>query len=197
MDRKDIKAGIKQVLGEEPFFTEQQKQHILSQTKQPKPRKRTGYHLAVSLGILVSVCVFGFIFYNILQQPQQYGLEDSSEYDATHFDDAESQEESDETFLDERLQPEQATIEELRKLGFEGTLTDIQHEVTAHPEIIPDAWNEDGTAQFYPAGDIIVLSHEWVYAPVVNSTAAGALLLKYQIKNGQPAEWEIIEAYLP
>ncbi|CAG9620390.1 hypothetical protein [Sutcliffiella rhizosphaerae] len=90
--------------------------------------------------------------------------------------------------------PEESRIE-LEKLNYEGDIEDIKEKVLEQTELIPYEPVLGGVMAFRK-DRVKVLSHEWVFAPFDDGHIGGHLLLKYEIKNGEITDWEVVASYL-
>lgn len=84
---------------------------------------------------------------------------------------------------------------ELTNLGFNGTVDEIKEDLIKHEDIIPYEGVLGGKMHFLN-DEIIVLSHEWVFAPFDDGHTGGYLLLNFKIEDGKVTQWKVLDSYL-
>ncbi|TKC19803.1 hypothetical protein [Robertmurraya kyonggiensis] len=84
---------------------------------------------------------------------------------------------------------------ELTNLGFTGKVDDIKEDLIRHEDIIPYKGVLGGEMHFLN-DEIIVLSHEWVFAPFDDGHTGGYLLLNFEIEGGKVTQWKVLDSYL-
>lgn len=84
---------------------------------------------------------------------------------------------------------------ELTNLGFTGKVDDIKEDLIRHEDIIPYKGVLGGKMHFLN-DEIIVLSHEWVFAPFDDGHTGGYLLLNFEIEGGTVTQWKVLDSYL-
>lgn len=84
---------------------------------------------------------------------------------------------------------------ELTNLRFTGTVDDIKEDLIRHEDIIPYKGVLGGEMHFLN-DEIIVLSHEWVFAPFDDGHTGGYLLLNFEIEGGTVIQWKVLDSYL-
>lgn len=84
---------------------------------------------------------------------------------------------------------------ELTNLGFNGTVDDMKEDLIKHEDIIPYKGVLGGDMHFL-SEQIVVLSHEWVFAPFDDGHTGGYLLLNFEIEGGKVTQWKVLDSYL-
>ncbi|MDY0408190.1 hypothetical protein ACFFIS_11235 [Virgibacillus soli] len=84
----------------------------------------------------------------------------------------------------------------LKNAGYDDGIAGVRKDLMSNPDIIPYEGVLGGTMNFYSEEDIIVLSHEWVFASFEDGHNMGFALLKYTIENGKIVKWELVDSYL-
>lgn len=212
VNERKIKNGIDDFIGKERMFTPGLKSKILSNVKSPKNRVNRSFNFRPLLNIAAIIIVFGVAALLLLSQEsdQQSASEiEKVEKENKDLRFALQNSESQNEVLKEQLAAMSLEVEnakdnkdldvlselELERMGFQGTAADIAAELVKHPEIIPYEGILGGTTTFSEDG-IKVFSHKWIYAPFSDGHFVGALLLKYEIKDGKATNFKIVDTFM-
>jgi hypothetical protein len=90
---------------------------------------------------------------------------------------------------------DQQQIKSLREKGLENPVDDLRNNLMKEDVIIKRKGVLGGTMGFYMPEGIHVLNEKWVVAYFEDGHVAGALLLKYEVKEGS-INWEVLDEIL-
>lgn len=216
-DRKQLKEAIEEYMGHRPLFTARLHKQILSNKKQPTGHYKKRLQMIFNSGVILAV-LGAFIFFLLSEGAvPDVSHETSGALEKENLD-LKAKLKLTETIAEKERIKHQEEMEEmnaridkliveaptdygmmsehlLTSIGFEGGVQAVQADLAKRTELIPYEGILGGTMMFGESS-ILVLSHEWVFAPISDGHIIGHLLLKYKIEDGKITKWEVVEAHL-
>lgn len=204
-----IKKGIDEYIGGEKIFTPDTKRRIMNEIRYPNNfKKKTSVldYARFSINFLAVIMVISLLSIFVLSENWRPSSSITRENKELHGQISQLEKEleqksdnenigeiEDETNMSKSLHG--LAQAEFENLGFSGTVDDIKEDLLAQEDIIPYAGVLGGDMHFR-SDEIIVLSHEWVFAPFDDGHTGGFLLLTYEMKDGKITQWKVLDSYL-